>query len=112
MGCGRLRRFAAVATQLSVGRMPGMVNSEPFHALAASLRESGFTAHSRRIDEILNGTWTTSSELIAELGQAVVAARRECPLSAAQKTLVKHCLREVRKTWPGFGWSGWLAFLR
>lgn len=89
------------------------VSSEPFHALAASLKESGFTALARRLEGILEGTWTTSSELIGELGVAVVAVRRECrPLSAAQKALLKQCLREVRKAWPGFGWFSWLPFGR
>lgn len=89
------------------------VSSEPFHALAASLKESGFTALARRLEGILEGTWTTSSELIGELGVAVVAVRRECrPLSAAQKALVRQCLREVRKAWPGFGWFSWLPFGR
>ena len=41
------------------------VSSEPFEALAASLEESGFTAHGKRLDTVLNGVWTTSSELIS-----------------------------------------------
>lgn len=93
--------------------MPSSVSSEPFYALAISLRESGFTAHSSRLEGILNGTWTTSSELIGELGLATVAIRKECrPLSTTQKALVKQCLKEVRKAWPGFGWFSWLPFRR
>ena len=88
--------------------MPDAVSSEPFVALAAALQESGFTTHSRDLEGILNGTWTTSSELIAELGQTVLAVRKECkPLSPDQKTLVKECLRQVRKAWPGFGLLSW-----
>jgi hypothetical protein len=84
--------------------MPASVSSEPFYALAAALRESGFTTHSGRLENILNGTWTTSSELIGELGVAVVAIRKECgPLSRSEKALLKECLRQVRKVWPGFG---------
>lgn len=91
--------------------MPESVSSEPFYALASALKEGGFTTHSRRLEDILNGTWTTSSELIAELGQAVVAVRQECkPLSRAQKALVKECLRQVRKAWPGFGLFSWFPF--
>jgi hypothetical protein len=93
--------------------MPESVSSEPFRALASALKGSGFTAHSRRLESILNGTWTTSSELIAELGQAVIAVRKECkPLSPAEKTLLKECLRQVRKVWPGFGFFSWLPFSR
>jgi hypothetical protein len=93
--------------------MPETARSEPFYALASALKESGFTTHSRRLESILNGTWTTSSELIGELGLAVVAVRKECkPLSPAQKALLKECLRQVRKAWPGFGWFSWLPFIR
>jgi len=86
--------------------LPASVSSEPFHALAAALRESGLAAESSRLENVLNGTWTTSTELIGEHGVAVVAIRKECKsLSAPQKALVRQCLREVRKAWPGFGWS-------
>lgn len=89
--------------------MRASVSSEPFYLLAASLRESGLTAHSSRLEGVLNGTWTTSSELVGELGLAVVVIRKECrPLSAGQKALIKQCLREVRKAWPAFGWFSWL----
>lgn len=89
------------------------VSSEPFYILATSLRESGFAAHSSRLEDVLNGTWTTSSELIGELGLVVVVIRKECrPLSTSQKALIKQCLREVRKAWPGFGWFSWLPFRR
>ena len=87
------------------------VSSEPFHALAAALKEGGFTTHSSQLESILNGTWTTSSELISELGAAVVAIRKECkPLTSTQKTLIKECLRQVRRVWPGFGLFSWLSF--
>lgn len=93
--------------------MAATVSSKPFYALAAALRESGFTAHSYRLESTLDGTWTTSSELIAELGVVVVAIRKECkPLNPAEKALLKECLRQVRKVWPGFGWFSWLRFIR
>lgn len=91
--------------------MAQTVSSEPFRALAAALRESGFPTHSGRLESILDGTWTTSSELVAELGVAVVAIRKECkPLTPADKALLKECLRQVRKVWPGFGLWAWLSF--
>lgn len=93
--------------------MPATVSSEPFYALASALNEGGFTTHGHRLESVLNGTWTTSSELIGELGLAVVAVRKECkPLSPAQKALVKDCLGQVRKAWPGFGLFSWLPFGR
>jgi hypothetical protein len=93
--------------------MPEPVGSEPFVALAAALRDGGFAAHSRRLEGILDGTWTTSSELINELGGAVLDIRKDCkPLSPAQKALLKECLRQVRKAFPGFGLFSWLPFSR
>lgn len=84
--------------------MPDSVDSEPFRLLAASLSKGGFPAQGGRLEGILNGVWTTSSELISELGVAVLDIRKECkPLSAEQQALVGRCLREVRKAWPGFG---------
>lgn len=91
--------------------MPASVSSKPFHALAAALKVSGFTDHGTRLENVLNGVWTTSSELIAELGGVVIDIRRECrPLTPDQKALVKECMKEVRKAWPGFGLFSWLPF--
>jgi hypothetical protein len=84
--------------------MPKPVSSEPFYALMASLKASGFATHATRLEEVLNGVWTTSTELIGELGTVVYAVRAECkPLTSSQKQLVRACLKEVRKAWPGFG---------
>lgn len=88
------------------------VRSEPFYALAAALKEGGFAAHADRLEGVLNGTWTTSTELIGELGVVVIDIRKECrTLTSAQKALVRQCLREVRKALPGFGWN-WFGWLR
>ncbi len=90
-------------------------SSQPFHALAASMKEGGFAAHASRLEDTLNGTWTTSSELIAELGAVVLQIRAECsPLTQEQKRLIKDCLRRVHRAWPGFGflrglWHRWLS---
>jgi hypothetical protein len=88
--------------------MAASVSRVPFEALAASLKESGCAAESVRLESVLNGVWTTSTELISELGATVLAIRRDChPLSANQRALIKQCLREVRKAFPGFGWLNW-----
>ena len=69
------------------------------------------STHGRRLESVLNGTWTTSTELVGELGLVVVAVRKECkPLAPDQKALVKECLRQVRKAWPGFGLFSWIPF--
>lgn len=75
-----------------------------FHALLGELETGGFTVHGQRLDGVLNGVWTTSSELMGELGVVVLAIHKECrPLTPHQKALVKECIRQVRKAWPGFG---------
>lgn len=87
--------------------MSANVSTAPFHALAVDLKASGFVTQGERLASVLNGVWTTSSELISELGVVVITIRTECrPLDARQKALVKACLREVRKAWPGFGLFG------
>lgn len=89
--------------------------SAPFHALASSLREGGFATHAGRLEDVLNGTWTTSSELIAELGRVVLEIRQECsPLAPDQRRLIRECLRQVHRAWPGFGglrglWHRWFS---
>jgi len=80
------------------------ISSEPFHSLVGELRNSGFIAHSTRLQEVLDGVWTTSTELWGELGSVVLAIRKECrPMTSGQKKLIRECLKEVRKAWPGFG---------
>ncbi len=85
--------------------MPAPIQSEPFQRLAAELRASGFIGHSDRLQSVLDGVWTTSTELVGELGIVVLAVRKECrPLSPGLKQQTQECLREVRKAWPGFGY--------
>ena len=84
--------------------MSQTISTEPFHALVADLKKGGFAAHGARLESVLNGVWTTSSELMSELGVVVVAIRKECrPLTSGQKAVVKECMKQVRKVWPGFG---------
>jgi hypothetical protein len=88
-------------------------STEPFYALAAALKASGFAAHGARLEEALNGTWTTSSELMGELGAVLVSIRRDCqPLDVASKRLLQKCQRHVIMVWPGFGWFRWIPFIR
>lgn len=93
--------------------MSGSVSSEPFRALAAALKDGGFASQAQHLEDVLNGTWTTSTEMIGALGEAVLSARRECrPLTGEHKALIKSCLRQVRIAWPGFGLFSWLPFGR
>lgn len=91
--------------------MPASVSTAPFVALAQALKAQGFAAHAARLEAVLDGVWTTSTELIGELGLVLLAVRTECkPLARAEKALLKACALEVRKAWPGFGWRYWLPF--
>jgi hypothetical protein len=91
--------------------MSASLSSEPFVDLAAALKAGGYTSHGTRLEEVLNGTWTTSSELITELGVVVIDIRKECrPLTSQQKALIKECMKQVRRAWPGFGLFSWLPF--
>jgi hypothetical protein len=81
-----------------------MVETKTFRELVAALRDGGHAVHARRIEDVLDATHTTSSELIAELGRVVLEVRRGCsPLNADQRRLIKDCLRQVHRVWPGFG---------
>lgn len=84
--------------------MTAPIQSEPFHRLAVELRDNGFVDHSERLQGVLDGVWTTSTEMLGELGTVVLAIRKECrPLPPRLKQRTQECLREVRKAWPGFG---------
>ncbi|KEF40923.1 MAG: hypothetical protein ER33_14335 [Cyanobium sp. CACIAM 14] len=97
--------------------MPEPVRLEPFESLVGSLRGSGRHEHAERLEQALGCPCTTSSELIDQLGAVVVATRLTCrPLTQEQKALIRRCLKEVRKAFPGYGWvallpglGGWFA---
>jgi hypothetical protein len=79
--------------------------------LAAALKAGGFGQHGARLEGVLNGNWTTSSELMCELGVVVIDIRKGCrPLTSQQKALVRDCMKQVRRAWPGFGLFSWLSF--
>ena len=79
------------------------VTVEPFEKLAASLNRSGNTAYGQMLDQALGSTCTTSSELISRIGEVVVEIHLECDaLDREQRSLVRQCIKEVRKAFPGY----------
>ena len=52
---------------------PGVID-----ALRDRLKGHGFTAEADRLQEILEGVWTTSNELYSELFVALKTIQREC----------------------------------
>lgn len=80
--------------------------------LAVALKAHGRSSHSQRLEAVLQGVWTTSNEMIGELGVVVLAVRHECQLDPAEKALLEACATEVSKAWPGFRLRYWLPFLK
>ena len=72
----------------------------PFDELIVKLRESGFVGHADALSELKGSAWTTSSEMIGELGRAVLRLRKQPKLPAEVSRLVGRCMSEVRKVWP------------
>ena len=81
--------------------MTKRVDPQPFDDLIAALGAHGFSADAQSLAEITSIAWTTSSEMIGELGQAVLSVQRK--LNAAPPDIeqaLRRCMTEVRKVWP------------
>jgi hypothetical protein len=76
---------------------------ECFDELIQQLRVEGHAEAADRLDSLLHHTaWTTGSELLGELGLAILAFKRQRPTtSAVLRQHLKACLRAVRRAWPG-----------
>src|SRR5262249_45660615 len=78
---------------------------EPFDRLIAGLKAEGHLAEAQRLHTILHETaWTTSSELLGELGREIVAIQQTGP--ACGKGLCKELkgsMRVIRRAWPTLG---------
>ena len=75
-------------------------------ALIRGLGRCGFSDPARRLQELVHGTaWTTSSEMIGEIGLAVLsiqaAVSRELPRSVAAD--LRRVMAGVREVWPDIG---------
>ena len=79
---------------------PRAFETAPFDELIAKLRESGLGGHADVLSELKGQAWTTSSEMIAELGHAVLRLRKQPELPAEIARLIGRCMSEVRKVWP------------
>ncbi len=77
------------------------VNLSPFEELIIKLRVHGFGECADEIAMLMSSAWTTSSEFIGELGQAVLRFQRtHLSVSADLQDALDHCMREVRIVWP------------
>jgi uncharacterized MAPEG superfamily protein len=84
-----------------------MANSDDLYAranwLEAQFREHGMASAADRLAALLHGmAWTTSSELIGELGSAFLAIRAEYHglLSAEILKELDAAIASARKVWP------------
>lgn len=72
-----------------------------FRELIQELRREHFDEVAGRIDSILNHVaWTTSSELVGELGAAIRDFERAQPVVSPS---LRSALNNVRGSWFGFG---------
>jgi hypothetical protein len=75
---------------------------ECFDELIRQLRASGHPVMADKLDSMLHGLgWTTSSELIGELGLAILAFQRnttEVPVELERA--LSNCMLAVRRVWP------------
>lgn len=76
---------------------------EELRAAVARLRDAGFAEDAEDLDGILTAAWTSSSELLGEIGIRVVrilrAHRSEIPPDV--RHVFEAMLTEVENTWPG-----------
>ena len=70
-------------------------------ALIAALRGSGHADAADTLSSLKGSAWTTSSEMIGELGLVVLRLKAQSGLPADVVTLADRLMREVRKVWPG-----------
>ena len=75
---------------------------DQFDELIRQLRAEGFIEPATKLHRLLHEVaWTSSSELIGELGLALLAFERATPaMGSALRLLVDRCLHSVRKVWP------------
>lgn len=68
----------------------------------ATLRGGGFGPEAERLVAAVRTTGTSSSEIIGELGLAILRVLRDVGhlLPRDTKRQLNRCLKEIRRTWP------------
>lgn len=77
-----------------------VVETAPFDELIGKLRDAGLAGAADSLSRLRGSAWTTSSEMIGELGMAVLRLQRQPDFPAALVPLTRRCMSEVRKVWP------------
>lgn len=82
------------------------VELAPFDELIAQLRARELNEAADSISRLRTAAWSTSSEMIGELGLAVLRLQSDKNLFPRELTpLADRCMTEVRKVWPEMGKS-------
>ena len=79
----------------------GAVHLEPFDELIGQLRAYGLSAAAESISSLMGSPWTSSSEMIGELGIAILIIQSEnASVPKELRQVLSRCMREVKKVWP------------
>jgi hypothetical protein len=74
---------------------------DAFDELIAQLRLHSRADSADALDRLKTSAWTSSSEMIGELGLAVLRLQSaNPPLPAELEPIARRCMNEVRKVWP------------
>ncbi len=84
--------------------------TDPFTELMKSLRAQGLESPAREIQFLMETAWTTGTEMLGQLGLAVLRIRKKHRkhLSPESKQLLKACLKDVHRAWPLMGREHWI----
>jgi hypothetical protein len=78
-----------------------VVQREVFDELIRQLHADGLSSAAESILALRKAAWSTSSEMIGELGIAVSKIQAETPqASPALQEILGRCMAQVRKIWP------------
>lgn len=76
-----------------------------FDELAKALRAQGLNGAAERLEGLLGTAWTTSTEMLGELGAEILRIEKENKkvLSAESRRRLAECKKDVRRAWPTMG---------
>lgn len=76
-------------------------NLEPFDNLIKQLRTHGHLVEAETISILRTLAWTSSSEMIGELGLAILRIQSQCAVEHDDlKQAFACCMKEIRKVFP------------
>jgi len=77
------------------------IDDKPFQHLLILLEAQGAIEQANSLRSILHGTWSSSSEMVGEVGLSIISIRSQLPCTSAQvQVAFESCLVQVKKAWP------------